>query len=58
MAEMVDQKLFTQEELIELQYLSDLALAGEEWAGVLVRMVRRLALRISQLQELVEANGS
>lgn len=59
MAEMVDQKLFTQEELVVMNYLAHVRdqeearlLAGE--AQTLIRLVRRLALKISELQDLVD----
>lgn len=61
MADAVDQSLFTQEELV---LLTDLSMWGDEnWlrdhdAKVIVQMARRLALRVSRLQESVEANGS
>jgi hypothetical protein len=65
MAEMVDQKLFTQEELRVMAFLSESCGHDEpeiilylEEGKTLVQVVRRLALRISQLQELVEAGGS
>jgi hypothetical protein len=64
MSEIVDQKLFTQDELVLLGLLSVSAQTqrtfeiGYDEAGMLTGMARRLALRVTQLQKLVEANGS
>lgn len=64
MSDVVDQKLFTQDELVLLAMLSAWSRPGgfgtlyDDEAGMLVHMVRRLALRVTQLQKLVEANGS